>query len=415
MAAVSTLSSFESSQFRWLFFSNTIFFLGMGGQQVLRAWLVFQLTGSELALGWISAVVGIPMLLIAPIGGAIADRVDRRNLIAIGQATVVVSELLILVLYLTDELRFWHILVLAFIMGTVFPFIMPARQAIVANVVGRARLTNAMALNMAAVSVTRVVGPAAAGFLIGATGIGIAYGINVALYTLALTFMAGVESAPPEDADHEAGSLTRNITEGFAYVRDHRLVMVLLFFGLVPMFLAMPFQNLLVVFTENIWNAGAQGLGILSAISGVGGVVGAVVVAARSESPRRLRAMMLSAVGFGGFLFLFAISPSYLVALPLAFLANVFVSLYSALNNTAIQLLVPDRVRGRVSSFLMMSFSLPLLGTLPVSAVAEVAGAPVAVAGASVLAVLIAFAFYAFSPALRRMDLSLAKAKRAAN
>ena len=383
----------------------------MGGQQVLRAWLVFQLTGSELALGWISAVVGIPMLLIAPIGGAIADRVDRRTLIALGQATIVVSELLILVLYVTGTLRFWHILVLAFIMGTVFPFIMPARQAIVANVVGRARLTNAMALNMAAVSVTRVVGPAAAGFLIGATGIGIAYGINVALYTLALTFMAGVDSAPPEGADHE--SLTRNITEGFAYVRDHRLVMVLLFFGLVPMFLAMPFQNLLVVFTESIWNAGAQGLGILSAISGVGGVVGAVVVAARSESPRRLRAMMLSAVGFGGFLFLFALSPTYLLALPLAFLANVFVSLYSALNNTAIQLLVPDRVRGRVSSFLMMSFSLPLLGTLPVSAVAEVAGAPTAVAGASVLAVLIAFAFYAFSPALRRMDLSLARAKRA--
>ncbi len=382
----------------------------MGGQQVLRAWLVFQLTGSELALGWISAVVGIPMLLVAPIGGAIADRVDRRNLIAVGQATIVVSELLILILYLNDALRFWHILVLAFIMGAVFPFIMPARQAIVANVVGRARLTNAMALNMAAVSVTRVVGPAAAGFLIGATGIGIAYGINVALYTLALTFMAGVDSAPPGGTERE--SLTRNITEGFAYVRDHRLVMVLLFFGLVPMFLAMPFQNLLVVFTENIWNAGAQGLGILSAISGVGGVVGAVVVAARSESPRRLRAMMLSAVGFGGFLFLFALSPSYLVALPLAFLANVFVSLYSALNNTAIQLLVPDRVRGRISSFLMMSFSLPLLGTLPVSAVAEVAGAPIAVAGASVLAVLVAFAFYAFSPELRRMDLSLARAKR---
>jgi hypothetical protein len=114
--------------------------------------------------------------------------------------------------------------------------------------------------------------------------------------------------------------------------------------------------------------------------------------------------MILAAFGFGFFLFLFALSPWYLLALPLVFLANVFANYYSALNNIAIQMLVPDAVRGRVSSFLMMSFSLPLLGTLPVSAMAELVGAPAAVAGASVIAVLVAVGFYAASPSLRGMD-----------
>jgi Na+/melibiose symporter-like transporter len=114
--------------------------------------------------------------------------------------------------------------------------------------------------------------------------------------------------------------------------------------------------------------------------------------------------MILAAFGFGTFLCLFALSPWYLLGLPLVFLANVFANFYSALNNTAIQMLVPDEVRGRVSSFLMMSFSLPLLGTLPLSAVAEVWGAPAAVAGASVMAVLVAIGFYVTSPSLRHMD-----------
>ncbi len=375
----------------------------MGGQQVLRSWLVFDLTQSELALGMISAVVAVPMLLMAPIGGAVADRLDRRRLVAGGQAVVVAAEAAVLGLLVAGVLVYWHLLVLAAVMGVVFPFIMPARQAIVADVVGRDRMSNAMALNMAAVNTTRVLGPAAGGFLIGAVGLGRAYGINVGLFIAALSFMGGVRPSKAA-GDSRSLSMRRNIADGFRYVGENRLVLVLLFFGLVPMFLALPFQSLLVVFARDVWDAGPQGFGMLSASAGVGGVVGAVIVAWRSSSRRRLRTMMVSVFGFGVALLLFALSPSFWLALPLAFLATLFVSLFGALNNTAIQLLIPDRVRGRVSSFLMMSFSLPLLGTLPVSAVAEVWGAPIAVAGGSVLAVVAAVVFYLASPALRQMD-----------
>ncbi len=394
-----------------MFASNTTFFLGLGGQTVLRAWLVFQLTGSELKLGLVSAAVAIPMLLVAPLGGAIADRIDRRTLVATGQAMVVVGETIILVLLLTDTLRFWHLLVMATVMGSAFPIMMPARQAIIANVVGRGRLSNAMALNMAAVNTTRVLGPAVAGFLIGAVGLKVAYSINVSLYVLALVGMSGVHSAPPPGNAADE-SLIKNMREGLRYILEDRLVLVLLFFGLVPMFLVMPFQNLLVVFTEKIWKVGPEGLGIMSAAAGVGGLIGAVLVAWRSESTRRLGMMMFAVCALSLFLVLFAISPWYWLALPLILIANVFAILYSALNNTAIQVLIPDELRGRVSSFLMMSFSLPLLGTLPVSAVAQIVGAPSAVAGAAVLAVLAAVAFYTFSPSLRQMNERLGEAMR---
>jgi MFS family permease len=195
-----------------------------------------------------------------------------------------------------------------------------------------------------------------------------------------------------------------NLMEGVAYLRGDRLVLVLLFFGVIPMFLIMPFQNLLVLFAEDVWHVGATGLGTLGAVAGTGGLVGAVLVAWRSNAARRLRVMLSAVFGFGVFLIGFALSPWYLLALPLLFLGNIFANLYGTLNNTAIQVLIPDHVRGRVSSFLMMSFSLPLLGTLPVSAFAQAVGAPLAISLAAFMAVLIAFAFYLFSRPLRSLD-----------
>jgi MFS family permease len=347
------------------------------------------------------------MLLMAPLGGTFADRFDRRRVVAAGQTLVIVGEVSVLTLLATGHLKYWHLLLMEATMGAAFPLIMPARQAIIANTVGRARLTNAMALNMAAVSTTRVVGPALAGFAIAHIGIARAYGANVVLYLTALACLFGVERALPTG---ERRSMAQSMKEGLRYVGSDRLVRVLLFFGLVPMFLVMPFQNLLVVFADKVWKVGPEGLGLLSASAGAGGLIGAVVVAWRSESKGRLRSMMTSAVVFGALLFAFALSPWYGLALPLVAVANIFASYYGTSNNTAIQMLVPDDVRGRVSSLLMMSFSLPLLGTLPLSAAARLWGAPAAVAGASTVAVLIAFGFYLLSPSLRSMDERLRRA-----
>ncbi len=403
------LSSFRQPQFNWLFASNIAFFFAIGGQGVIRAWLAFKLTGSEFALGMVMFAVAIPMFFFGPIGGVVADRMDRRNIIVWGQLVVFLTEVIILFLIFTDRLEFWHLLCVAGVNGCVFPFIMPARNAIIVNIVGKFGLGNAMALNMAGMNTTRVLGPAVAGFLIDAAGVANAYLFGVLLYGVGLLCMTPVESSLPS-VEMQKTSVASSIVEGFKYVRANRLVLVLLLFGLVPMFLAMPFQNLLVVFAEKIWDVGSRGLGLLSATMGIGGVVGSFWVAARGNTHRRLKLMMISMCAFGFFLFCFAVSPYFTLGLILVFIANVFASVYGTLNNTAIQLIIPDQVRGRISSFLMMSFSLPLLGTLPVAALAEAYGAPFAVGLTAVLAVVVTLLFYIFSSALRNMDSGVRRA-----
>ena len=367
------LASLRIPQFRWVFTSNMMFFLAMGGQGIVRPWLALQLTDRPLALGIVSAAVAIPMLVLAPFGGVLADRVERRKLILLAQISVILPECVILGLIHFDRLEFWHMVVSAMLMGCSFPLIMPARQAIVVNIVGKKALGNAIALNMAGVNVTRVVGPAAAGFLIPLLGVEGAYATNVSLFTVAAFCMLGVNPVYAPGTLHEH-SILSNLAEGVRYLFSNRIVLILLLYGLVPMFLAMPFQTLLAVFARDVWQEGATGLGILNAAAGVGGVAGSAYVAWRGNRDERLRAQMLSVVCFGFLLAAFAFCPWFVPALGLIFCANIFASVFGTLNNTAIQLLIPDAVRGRVSAFLMMSFSLPLLGTLPLTRAAELIG-----------------------------------------
>jgi len=397
------LASLRIPQFRWVFTSNIMFFLGMGGQGIVRPWLALELTDRPLALGIVSAAVAIPMLLLAPFGGVLADRVERRKLILIAQIAVIVSECVILALLHFGRLEFWHMVVSATLMGCAFPLMMPARQAIVVNIVGKRSLGSAMALNMAGVNVTRVAGPAAAGVLIPLLGTEGAYATNVSLYIIAVLCMTGVTTvqAPQTAREH---SVLSNLVEGFRYLFSNRLVLILLLYGLIPMFLAMPFQTLLAVFARDVWNEGATGLGILNAAAGIGGVAGSAYVAWRGNRDERLRAQMISVISFGFLLAAFAFCPFFLPALGLVFCANIFVSVFGTLNNTAIQLLIPDAIRGRVSAFLMMSFSLPLLGTLPLTWAAELIGAPMAVGLASTLAVMVAILFHLCSKELRNLD-----------
>ncbi|MEE8166562.1 MAG: MFS transporter, partial [Myxococcota bacterium] len=336
-------------QFRRVFLSNFVFFMAMGGQSIVRPWLAFQLTDSALALGLVSAAIAVPMLVLAPLGGVLADRLERRNLILLSQASAMLSESAILGLLLADRLEFWHLVVSAGLMGCTFPLSMPARQAIVMNIVGRRSLGGAVALNMAGTNVTRVVGPALAGFLIPMIAVEGVYMMNLGLYGLAMLAMVRVAKVhPPPEAS--ASSMFASMIAGFKYVRTNNLVLIMLVYGLLPMFLAMPVQTLLVVFSEEVWLKGSQGLGILHAASGVGAVAGSIYVATRSPDAGRIRMMMASVILYGGLLVTFAGSPWFLPAVALIFFGNIAASIFGTLNNTAIQLLIPDHVRGRISS-----------------------------------------------------------------
>ncbi len=376
----------------------------MQGQILTRTILAWDLTGMAQSLAYINLVVAVPMIFASMIGGAITDRVERRQLIIIGQCLITGNEMFILVLLLQGELEFWHLLCTAFVAGCAFPFIMPARMAITVNVVGPDRIQSAMAISSGAMNLSRVAGPAMAGIIIAQFSVIAAYIVSTLLYGTAVFCMLFVKRNTAIQPEGGKKPLLADIAYGFAYIKRNKPVMVCLLFGLVPMFLAMPFQNLLVMLVEQSWQTGEKGLGILMGAGGVGGVLGSIWIARRGDKSERLRLMIVTVIGFAVFLAVFTqTSIFYLALLPLV-LANLCASAFQTVNNATVQILVDDSVRGRMSSFMMMSFGLTPLGVFPMAVAADHFGAASAILGACIALVFITAAFLGLSKSLRTID-----------
>ena len=332
----SAIEVFSLPQFRWLFLGNFAFFFSMQGQMLTRSLLAWELTGEATALAYINLVVAIPLVIASLFGGAITDRVERRSLIIFGQSFIVANELFILVLLITGRLEFWHMLCTAFIAGCAFPFIMPARMAITMKVVGPLRLQRAMAYQAGSMNLNRILGPAAMGVIIAQYDFGAAYLLSITLYLCAITFMFGIEKNYSNERNTEKKPLLADIGYGFKYILEHRPVLICLLFGLVPMFLVMPFQNILVVLAEEAWQVEETGMGILMATMGLGGMLGAVWIAQRGDNASRLNLMISSTFAFGIFLAIFTQTENFYLALLPLLIANVCASASQTVNNTII-------------------------------------------------------------------------------
>lgn len=383
----------------------------MQGQMLTRSLLAWELTGEATALAYINLIIAVPMIFASLIGGAVTDRVERRRLLVFGQSLIVANELFILTLLLFNKLEFWHMLCTAFIAGCAFPFIMPARMAITVNVVGPQRLQTALAFQAGALNFTRVVGPAMMGIVIAQTSFVNAYYFSTVLYGMATLFMFGIEPNYSEKIPTERKPLFSDIGYGFQYIFENRAVLICLVFGLLPMFLAMPFQNILVVMAEETWQTGESGVGILMAAGGIGGVIGALWIAKKGDDGGYLGIMLGSTFFFGIFLAVFTQTTNFYYALIPLLIANICASACQTVNSAAIQLLVDDNVRGRMSSFMLMSFGLTPIGVFPMALAADSIGAGNAILGASFILMVTVVLFYFTSKTLRNLDSAL-EAKR---
>lgn len=398
---------FSVIQFRWLFFGNVAFFFAMQGQMLTRTIIAWNLTGEATSLAYINLVVAVPMIFASILGGAITDRVERRQLVIIGQCLIAANEVFILGLLLTEQLQFWHLLCTAFVTGCAFPFIMPARMAITVAVVGPQRLQNAMAFSSAAMNLSRVVGPAVMGVIIAQFSVTAAYFLSITLYSCAVLCMFGVDRSRSSPADGPKKALLADIGQGFSYIRGNRPILICMLFGLLPMFMAMPFQNILVMLAEQAWQVRESGVGTLMAVGGIGGVFGAIWIIRRGDRTNRVKLMIGSTVAFGVFLAVFTQTSNFYLALLPLLLANMCVSASQTVNNTTVQLLVDDSFRGRMSSFMMLSFGLTPIGVFPMAIMADRIGAANAIFGACVILVVLVIAFFFLSETLRNLDHSV--------
>ena len=388
--------------FAYLFTGNVGFFFGMNMMIILRGWLVIDRWDDTAKLGELMAWVGIPMLLLAPFGGVLSDRVDKRNLLIVAQASLVITNSVVAALILTDSIEFWHLRAVSVLSAASFAFNMPTRQALVALLVPRERLMNAMALSTAAMNASRIVAPSIAGLLVAPIGIGGAYIISTVFYAFAVVVTFAL---PPMRVERSREfTFFEDFVGGFAYIKRSPVLLGLLLFATVPMIFAMPYMVLLPAFADRVWHVGPSGFGIMQAASGVGGLAGAFFVANLDAFPKKTRLLLGGALGFGGFLLLFSLSPWFILALFLLGAVGFASMLFMTVNNTAIQLIIPDEVRGRVMSVMMMTFGLMPLGAVPAGIIAESVGVRPVVAVSAALSVATMLLLFFVIPAFRTLD-----------
>ena len=401
-----TFSSLSGNRdFKYLFIGNVGFFFGMNMMMLLRGWLVVVEWDNVALLGYLMLTMAGPMLLLSPIAGVVTDRVDKRKLLLVAQSSLVVSNSVIVALILTDTIEFWHLLVVSTMSGAAFAFNMPGRQAMVAMLVPREKLMNAMALSTAMMNASRIVAPTIAGVLVAPVGIGGAYLVSTAFYAFAVVATFALPSMPTKR--EREFTFFEDFVGGFSYIRNSPLLVGLLLFATIPMLFAMPYMILMPVFADRVWNVGSSGLGVMQAAGGVGGLIGALIVANLDAYPKKARLLLSAALAFGGSLILFAVSPAFAVALVLLGAIGFGSMIVMTVNNTSIQLIIPDEVRGRVMSFMMMTWGLMPLGGVPASIAAESFGPrPVVVVGGILCIAAVLVIFYTF-PAFRSLDRQL--------
>ena len=388
--------------FQLFFAGQLISLIGTWMQTVAQSWLVYRMTNSALLLGIVGFASQIPVFIMAPVGGIVADRHNRQRVVVGTQTASMVLAGILAALTLSHRVQVWQIMVLAAALGVVNAFDIPARQAFLIDMVGREDLMNAIALNSSMFNGARIIGPAVAGILVASIGEGWCFFANAVSYIAVIAGLLLMRITHPANLAAQ-GSPVENILEGFAFARNTGPIRaILLLLGLVS-FVGMPYTVLMPVFADKILHGGARALGILMCATGVGALLGAASLAARVGLRGLGRLIAICSAGFGLSLVLFAFSKifwlSTICLLPVGF----FIMVQMASSNTLIQAMVPDQLRGRVLSvYTMMFMGMAPFGALFAGAVAHRIGSPWTVASGGLACVVGAMFFWTKLPAFRR-------------
>ena len=362
-AGSTTFAALAVPNYRRYIAGQSVSLVGTWMQMAAQSWLVLTLTGSSTTLGVIVALQTLPVLLLGPYGGVIADRVDKRRVMVALQIAMGVQALILGLLTISGNVHVWEIGVLALLLGLNNAFENPARQSFMLEMVGPENLRNAVSLNSVLVNVARVIGPAVAGVLIATVGEGVCFLINAASFVAVVTSLMTLDRgaiSPSRPIVREPGQLR----EGLRYVRrTPELAVPLLMMALVGC-LAYEFQVTLPVMARQGLHAGATAYGFMTAAMGAGAVVGGLIVAAKGRIG--LTPLVGAATGFGVVLLAAALAPNLAVEIFALALAGGASIAFMSTGNSTLQLTAAPSMRGRVMSLWFVAFqgSTPIGGPL---------------------------------------------------
>ncbi len=396
------LGALSHRNFRLFFFGQAVSLSGTWMQTVAQGWLVLQLTDSPFYVGLVSSVGSLGVLLLTLYAGVVADRVDKRRTVVLTQTLQMLEAFALAGLVWTRTVTVHWVIALAALFGIVNAFDIPTRQSFLVEMVGKEDLLSAIALNSSLFNATRVFGPALAGVLIGAWGVGVCFFLNGVSY-LAVIWGLLAMRLPPYVPRPTHESAWVGFQEVVRFIRgDRRIATLVVQTALLSIF-GFPFLVMMPVFARDVLRAGASGYGALMAAVGIGAMLGALMIAVYSRRVPKGRLLIAGGVAFGVLVGLFALSRVFVLSVGLLALAGCAMIVNNALTNTTLQTLVPDQLRGRVMGFYSFVFvGMAPLGAFQAGVFAEHAGAPAAVAVGGLVSALVVLVAAWRVPELRK-------------
>ena len=408
-----TFTSFKNPVFRLYYGAMVGQMAAMNMQMIARSLLVYDLTGSGTALGVMALGNALPMIFFSLFGGVIADRVQKKYVLLVGQAASAVVSLAIALtmvfgLMSAERSGSWFILVIAgLFQGTIMGLMMPSRQAMIAEIVGAEQLMNAVALNTFGMNVLRLLAPIPVGFIIYIYGFSAIYFAMTAMYVLAVVFVALMPKTGTISISGR-GAL-QDVLEGLQYVRHEATIFVVLAVSLVIVLLSMPYMMLLPALTKDVLEVDSRGFGLLWSMSGVGAMLGSLFLASLPNKKRGLMLIVGSLIlglALVGLFFSSSWFPTlgWPLAMGFIFFVGLGQTIRMTLGNTLLQYYVEERYRGRVMSLYFMEFGLTSFGVFFTGILTDVIGVQWAVGGLAIILVFFSIHMLAFMPKLRRLD-----------
>ena len=394
LSDIQTFKSLKHRDFRLLWAGTIFFAAGNWIQQIAIGWLMYEETGSAFLVGAVSGARTLPFLLIGPVAGVFSDRMDRRKMLLADQFFLAALALLFALAVATDHAKPWNIILFSFLSGAGYSIMNPLRQTIIANVVPKADVPNAIALGSAAFNFNRVLGPALGGVLITLSGPEMNFLIQGCCYLVVSIIVFPMNAQPARAEGKPKTSPRADMAEGVRYVLSNKPIFSLILLAIIPSFFLMPFTVwLMPVFAKDVLHQEADGLGWLSAFFGIGGLLGVLILASSAGSGKRHKGQMTTqaVAGIAAGLALVGLSRMTSVPFAMAFLlAEGAATLsFAAMNNTRLQSMLPDAMRGRVMGIYMVNVGLAPAGALIGGSIAEHYGAEDAMLVGALMSVML--------------------------
>lgn len=398
-----TLSALRHRNYRLYWFGQLFSVLAQNMEHVAQSWLVLQLTNSPLALGLTGLAYALPTITLTLVGGVIADRADRRRIMVASQFGTALIFLILTVLVATNSATVWHVMILAFCSGAIRAFDRPSRMALLPQMIPRDDMANAIAVGGTIWQLNRLIGPAFAGMMIYLVGIAPTYGMCFFTSVIAVCLWLGIRTADPTVV-HSAGGLLKHMIDGLNFIRRNEIYYTFIGMTFFNSVFGMCYLILMPVFARDILQVGSQGFGFLQSAGGAGALAGTLSVAYFSQHRGKTLQALSGGIIFGMLLVVFAFSQSYPLSLGLAFLLGFTSQAYMTIINTTLQLNLPEELRGRVMGIFGLTWDLMPVGGMISGTVAELAGAPAAVALGGMMVTGLAVAILVFKPGFKHID-----------